>query len=116
MDAESILATGGMGGVTGIVLVILYKLLQKGIRSKCCGQSVEIGLQTPKNIEVKVDEAHSISCSKEHSRPSDTKRPPGSPGGQDISRAQSEEKDAPSGHSCSSSNFTTENPLHIAVP
>ena len=116
MDVESILATGGMGGVTGIVLFVLYKVLQKGIRSKCCGQTVEIGLQTPKNIEVKVDEAHPVPCSKEHSRPSDTKRPPRSPGGQNLSGAQSEDKDAPSGHSRSSSIFTTENPLHISVP
>ena len=48
MEADQIFATGGAGGVTGIVLFILYKLLNKRIRSKCCGNTIEIGDSTPK--------------------------------------------------------------------
>lgn len=113
MEADQILATGGAGGITGVALFILYKLLNKHIRSKCCGNTIEIDIHTPKNIEVKVDEAPI-----HHSAPTkgNDERPSRSSGSKDISREESKETSRETGECCSSSHFTTENPLTISVP
>ena len=110
MEADQILATGGAGGITGVALFILYKLLNKHIKSKCCGVEVEI---EDKNIQVKVDEAPI------HHPPSNQRndeRPPGSPISQNQGRETSQTSSSSKGECSSSNNFTTENPLTITIP
>lgn len=114
MDAEQILATGGMGGATGVIVFILYKLLRQGLRSKCCGQTIEVGLQTPKTIQVKVDEAHHHPS--EHSESINQPRPSGSSVGQDKGRASSQGSSSTQGDSRTDANFERENPLLISIP
>jgi len=116
MDSSEILATGGMGGATGVVIFIIYKLLQKGLRSRCCGYTVEVGLQTPKNIEVKVDEAHNNNSTEQDFRTAQEQRREGSSGGQDTSRKRSQEAEETNGECCSKHHFETTNPLSITIP
>ena len=44
MEAEQIFATGGVSGITGIVLYMLYKILtgKWKIKSGCCGKEISI--------------------------------------------------------------------------
>ena len=114
MDIDSVLATGGVGGATGIIIFFVYKLLKMGLKSKCCGYSVEIGLQTPKNITIIDDKAQSYSESQGSS--CNGQRPQGGPGGQDKGRISGEGSGDTQGHCSSSDNFTGTNPLTIVVP
>lgn len=44
MDANQILATGGVSGMTGVIIFVLYKLLtgKWKIKSTCCGKVIGI--------------------------------------------------------------------------
>jgi hypothetical protein len=114
MDADQILATGGMGGATAVIVFAVYKVLRQGIRSKCCGQTIEVGLQTPKNIEVKVDEAQGHTATEGGHRYE--QRPQGSPVCENQSRARGEGSSCPEGNGSSHHQFERENPLAISIP
>jgi hypothetical protein len=119
MDTDSILATGGASGITSIVLFILYKLLQKRIRSSCCGQTVEIDIDTPKNIEVKVENAAHESNHSSTTTNLDTLtgRSTSSKNSCGVSR-QGGKEDEEEGRDiyCPDPNAERKNTLHIAVP
>lgn len=115
MDADSILATGGAGGVTGIALFLIYKLLSKNIRSTCCGSTLEIRDQTPKNIQIKVEDAAQEASYSQQDK-GHTERPSGSSSSKDTSGTQSEGSSSSKGECCSSPHTTTTNPLFITIP
>ena len=113
-DTQSVLATGGMGGLTTIALYFVYKLLRQGVRSRCCGREVEVGLVTPKNIEVRVDETHDTA--KGSKGDAHESRPSGSSGRQDTGGVQSETSQDSQRDGRPSHQFERANPLHITVP
>jgi hypothetical protein len=47
MEIEQVFATGGVTGVTGIVLFLFYKFFftKNRIRSNCCGKKIELETQ-----------------------------------------------------------------------
>ena len=116
MEADQILATGGAGGITGIALFILYKLLNKRIKSKCCGNTIELDIQTPQKIDVKVDE--DTNHSQQNQR--NDERSSRSSSCEDSSRKEGYDGTTRNGKDeecCSTSNnFERENPLVITIP
>lgn len=129
MEADAIFATGGAGGITGMILFILYKLLNKRIRSKCCGNTIEIGDSTPKKRfdreptaeDLNYTEKCELPIENEKSRPTyshsrDAPRPSGSSSSENQGRETSQATEAEEGKCSSSGNFTRENPIHIVIP
>lgn len=69
MDANQVFATGGVSGLTGLILFLVYRFLftRHSIRSNCCGKTIAIetsGDETPKktnpivelrNVEVRTE-------------------------------------------------------------
>ena len=114
-DTQSILATGGMGGATTIVLFLVYKLLRQGIRSRCCGREVEVGLVTPKNIVI-VD-AEQRPAPSQADPDAHLQRPSGGSSLQDTSREDtSKAEESKERGDRSRDHFETTNPLSISVP
>ena len=60
MDANQVFATGGVSGLTGLILFIVYKFLftKHSIRSRCCGKEIALetsGDDTPKKTNPLVE-------------------------------------------------------------
>ena len=66
MDPEQIFATGGVSGIVGLILLLLWRFFNSRhrIRSKCCGKEISIDTDATvspepspvkKPLEIKVD-------------------------------------------------------------
>lgn len=114
MDANQIFATGGVSGITGLILFVLYKLLRHTrIKSECCGRKVLIETEvSPKNQAI-VDEKQGFTNSETGIR---TGR------GRALSSTnlsgvpQTSTAKAQQEPSSSCPDTTTENPLHQSIP
>jgi hypothetical protein len=55
MDANQILASGGVSGTVGVLVYIIYKFASTHhrFRSACCGRTVDIETEVPATPEVK---------------------------------------------------------------
>lgn len=114
MDANQILATGGVSGATGLILLILYKIIRHSrIKSECCGKTVLFESEVSPKNQPTVDEEQGFTSSKTGIRKGRVRTLSISNESRVQSTTTAKAEQSPS---CSSDNTTTENPIHQSLP